>query len=70
MEQLIFCLRVALIDTISSAPDSEGGAVPVSEVCELLIMVHDILDNVVCKCVGNSACILVHVFNSASRQCH
>ena len=50
--------------------DSEGGVIPVSEVHELFLKVHDILDNAVSKGAGNSACILAHVFNSASRQCH
>ena len=48
-EQLISCLRVVLVDTLSSLPDSEGGVIPVSEVCELLLKVHDILDNAVSK---------------------
>ena len=39
-----------------------------SEVRELLVKVHDILDNAVSKQVGNSAHILAHVFNSVSRQ--
>ena len=33
-EQLISHLRVALLDTLSSLCDSEGGIIPVSEVCE------------------------------------
>ena len=45
MEQLIPCIKVALVDTISSLPDSEGGVIPVSEVHKLLNKVHDILDN-------------------------
>ena len=49
MEQLISHLRVALDDTISSPPNSEGGVIPVSGVHELLIKVHDILDNAVSK---------------------
>ena len=68
MEQLISYLRVALVDAISSLLDSEGAVIPVSEVYGLVIKVHDILDNAVFKQVGNSAHILVHVFNSASRQ--
>ena len=48
-EQLISCLRVALLDTLSSLPNSEGGIIPVSEVHELLLKVHDILDSVVSK---------------------
>ena len=40
-----------------------------SEVHELLIKIHDILDNVVSKQVCNPACIFAHVFNFASRQC-
>ena len=68
MEQLISWLRVALVDIVSSLLDSEGGVIPVSEVCELLIKVHDILDNAVSKQIGNSAGILAQVFNSAFRQ--
>ena len=48
-EQLISHFRVALLDTLSPLPDSEGGVIPLSEVCELLLKVHDILDSAVCK---------------------
>ena len=48
-EQLTSCLRVALVDTVSSLPDSEGVVISVSEVCQLLLKVHDILDNAVSK---------------------
>ena len=48
-EQFISHLRVALVDTLSSLPDSDGGIIPVSEVCELSLKVHDILDNAVSK---------------------
>ena len=48
-EQLIACLRVALLNTLSSLPNSEGGIISVSEVCELLLKVHDILDIAVSK---------------------
>ena len=68
MEQLISYVKFAFIDTISSLPDSEGWIIPVSKVHELLTKVHDILDNGVSKWVGYSACILAHVFNSASRK--
>ena len=68
MEQLISDLRVALVDTVSSQPNSKGGVIPVSEVHELLTKVHDILDSTATKWVGNSACILAHAFNSGSRQ--
>ena len=70
MEQLISCLWVALVDTFSSLPEDEGDAIPVSEVCELLLRIHDILDKAVSKRDGNSACILAYLFNSVSRQCH
>ena len=40
-----------------------------SEVCELLLKIHDILDKAVSKCVGKLACILAYLFNSVSRQC-
>ena len=48
-EHLISYLIVALIDTLSSLPNSEGGVIPLSEVSELLLKVHDILDSVVSK---------------------
>ena len=48
-EQLICHFRVALVDTLSSLPDAEGGVIPVSEVHELLLKVHDILDKAVSK---------------------
>ena len=48
-EQLISCTRVALVDTISYLQDSEGGMISVKEVCELITMIHDILDNAVSK---------------------
>ena len=68
-EQLISHLQVALVDTLSSLPKAEGDVIPVSEVCELLLWIHGILDKAVSKQVGNSAHILVHLFNSVSRQC-
>ena len=67
MLQVISYLWVALVDTISSLQNSEGGIIPVSKVCELLLKVHDILDNAVSKQVGNSAQMLAHVLNSVSR---
>ena len=48
-EQLVSHLTVALFGTLSSLPNSEGGIIPVSEVHELLLKVHDILDNAVFK---------------------
>ena len=67
MEQLISYIRSALVDTISSLHNSEGGVIPVSEVCELLINIYDILNNAMPKWVGNSAHILAR-FNSAPEQ--
>ena len=63
--ELIYHLRVALVDTISSLPDSEGGVILVLEVCELLFKVHDILDNAVSKQVGNSACFSMFLILAA-----
>ena len=51
-EQLISHLSVALVDTLSSLPDSEGGVLPLSEVYELLLKVHDILDDAVSNELG------------------
>ena len=48
-EQLISYLRVALLDTLSSLPYSEGGVVPMFEIHKLLLRVHDILDSAVSK---------------------
>ena len=52
-EQLISHFRVALVDTLFSLPDSEGGVIPVSKVHELLLEVYAILDSVVSKWVVN-----------------
>ena len=67
-EQLISHLQVALVDTLSSLPEAEGDVIPVSEVRELLLQIHGILDKAVSKHVGNLARILAHLFNSVSRQ--
>ena len=48
-EQLVSILRVSLLDTLSSLPNSEEGIIPVSEVHALLLKVHDILDSAVSK---------------------
>ena len=68
-EQPISHLQVGLVDTLSLLPEAEGDVISVSEVCELLLWIHGILDKAVSKQVGNSACILAHLFNSVSRQC-
>ena len=69
-EQLISHLWVALVETLSSLPKAGGDVIPVSEVHELLLQIHDILDKAVSKQVGNSAHILANLFNSVSRQHH
>ena len=48
-EELISYVWVALVDTLSSLPDAEGGVIPVSEVHELLLKILDILDKAVTK---------------------
>ena len=48
-EQLISHLQVALVDTLSSLPEAEGDVIPVSEVHELLLRIHGILDKAVSK---------------------
>ena len=67
-EQLISFTSTALVDTIASVEDSDGGVIPVSEVHELLMEMCDILDNASAKKLGNTAHILAYHFNSASRQ--
>ena len=49
IEQLISHLQVALVDTLSSLPEAEGDVIPVSEVHELLLQIHGILDKAVSK---------------------
>ena len=46
-EQLISHLWVALVDTLSSLLEAEGDVIHVSEVHELLLRIHDILDKAV-----------------------
>ena len=48
-EQLSSRLQVALVDTLSSLPKAEGDVIPVSEVHELLLWIHGILDKAVSK---------------------
>ena len=48
-EQLISHLQVALVDNLSSLPEAEGNVIPVSEVHELLLWIHGILDKAVSK---------------------
>ena len=48
-EQLISHLQVALDDTLSSLPEADRGIIPVSEVHELLLKIHDILDKNITK---------------------
>ena len=57
-EQLISYTRNALVDTIATLQDSEGGVIPDSYLHELLMKIHDILDSTVSKQVGNAAGIL------------
>ena len=42
MKQLISHTRTALVYTITSLQDCDGGVLPVQEVLELLIKIHDI----------------------------
>ena len=70
MKQLNSCLQVAPVDTLSSLPKAEGDVIPVSEVHELCLRIHDILDKAVSKQVGNSAYILAYLFRAVSRQHH
>ena len=45
IEQLISCITVVLLDTISSLQDSKEGVVSVSGIYALCNKVHDILGN-------------------------
>ena len=48
-EQLISHLQVALVDSLSSLPEAEGDIISVSEVHELPLQIHGILDKAVSK---------------------
>ena len=48
-EQFSSHLWVALVDTLSSLPEAEGGVIPMSVVCELLHQIQDILDKTISK---------------------
>ena len=48
-EQLISHPEVALVDTLSSLSEAEGDVIPVSEVHELFLQIHSILDKAVSK---------------------
>ena len=52
-EQLVSNTRTAVVNTIASLQDSDGGVIPVQEVLELLTKIWHILDNAVSKWVGN-----------------
>ena len=69
-EQLISHIQVALVGTLSSLPKAEEDVIPLSEMHELHLQIHGILDKAVSKQVGNSACILAHLLNSVFRQHH
>ena len=56
------------VTSLSLLPKAEGVVIPVSEVHELLLWIHEIFVKAVSKQVGNSACFLAHLFNSVSRQ--
>ena len=47
--QLDYYTRTVLVDTVASQWSSDGEVIPVSEVHELLITIHGILDNTVSK---------------------
>ena len=70
MEQFISHIRVELVDNISCLQDYERGVISLSEVCELLTEIHDIVDSAVSKQVCKTTHILVHIFNSSFRQHH
>ena len=53
----------AALDTIASLQGSDGGIIVASEVQELLTKILDILYNAVSKWDGNTAHILVYLFN-------
>ena len=69
-EQLISHIRTTLVDTTASLPGSNSGINTASEVHELLIKIHDILDSAMSKQVCNTTHMLVYLFNYVSSQHH
>ena len=67
-EQPFSHTRTVLVDTITSLQGSDGGGIAASEVHELLTKIHDILEKVMSKWIGNMACTLAFLVNSAFRQ--
>ena len=59
--QLVSYTRNALDYTVASMQCFDGGMIATSEVHELLIKIHDILDNAVSKLVGYTVHILTYL---------
>ena len=54
-KQCISDIRTAFVDTVASLQGSDGKVIATSKVHDLLTKIHDILDSVICKWVGNTA---------------
>ena len=50
-----------MVDTLAYPEGSDGGWIAASEVHELHIKIHDIVDNAVSKWGGNITCILAYL---------
>ena len=55
LEQLISCIRAALVDTLTCLQSSDGGDIATSDMNKLLTKIHDIMDSAVSKWIGNAA---------------
>ena len=69
-EQIISHTRTALVDTITSVQGSDGSVIATWEVHELLLKIHNMLANAVCKWIADMTHIVSYLFNSVSRQHH
>ena len=55
MEQLISHIRIATADNIDSLGNSDQEFIPISEVLDLIIKIHNILYRAVSKWIYNAA---------------
>ena len=67
-QKLISHTRAALFDTTTPPQAYDGEVITSSEIHEVLTKNYDILDSGVSNWAGNTAHILVYLFNPASRQ--
>ena len=69
-QRILFLITELLLFMKLPLLSSDGEVIAASEENKLLTRIHDILESVVSKQVGNTTHILAYPFNYASRHCH